>query len=74
MTTKKNSTVQEANPEFLYVPIGNIVVLEQVRSNINIEADLFKSLVQSIKDKGILNSVIRNGEKGFKGSRVSLVN
>ena len=43
MTTEK--TVQEANPEFLYVPIGNIVVLEQVRSNINIESDSFKSLL-----------------------------
>ena len=58
MATKKNSTVQEATPEFLYVPIGNIVVLEQVRSNINIEADSFKSLVQSIKDKGILEPLI----------------
>ena len=30
MATKETS----ANPEFLYVLIGNIVVLEQVRSNI----------------------------------------
>jgi ParB-like chromosome segregation protein Spo0J len=58
MATKKNSTVQEANPEFLYVPIGNIVVLEQVRSNINIETDSFKSLMQSIKDKGILEPLL----------------
>ena len=58
MATKKNSTIQEANPEFLYVPIGNIVVLEQVRSNINIESDSFKSLVQSIKDKGILEPLL----------------
>ena len=54
MATKKAS----ANPEFLYVPIGNIVVLEQVRSNINTEADSFKSLVQSIKDKGILEPLL----------------
>ena len=54
MATKKTSV----NPEFLYVPIGNIVVLEQVRSNINTEADSFKSLVQSIKDKGILEPLI----------------
>ena len=33
MATKKTSE----NPEFLYVPVGSIVVLEQVRSNINIE-------------------------------------
>ena len=51
MATKKTSV----NPEFLYIPVGNIVVLEQVRSNINIETDSFKSLMQSIKDKGILS-------------------
>ncbi len=51
MSTKKTIV----NPEFLYIPIGNIVVMEQVRSNISIEADSFKSLVQSIKDKGILS-------------------
>ena len=64
MATKKNSTIQEANPEFLYVPIGNIVVLEQVRSNINIETDSFKSLVQSIKDKGILEPLLVTGQDG----------
>ncbi|MCX5810306.1 MAG: ParB/RepB/Spo0J family partition protein [Proteobacteria bacterium] len=56
MTTEK--TVQEATPEFLYIPIGSIVVLEQVRSNINTESDSFKSLVQSIKDKGILEPLL----------------
>jgi ParB family transcriptional regulator, chromosome partitioning protein len=55
MATKKTTSV---NPEFLYVPIGNIVVMDQVRSNINIESDSFKSLVQSIKDKGILEPLI----------------
>ena len=54
MATKKTS----ANPEFLYIPIGNIVVLEQVRSNVNTESDSFKSLVQSIKNKGILEPLI----------------
>jgi len=54
MATKKTS----ANPEFLYVPVGDIVVLEQVRLNVNIETDSFKSLVQSIKDKGILEPLI----------------
>ncbi|MCX5808489.1 MAG: ParB/RepB/Spo0J family partition protein, partial [Proteobacteria bacterium] len=54
MATKKTSV----NPEFLYVPIGNIVVLEQVRSNISIESDSFKSLVQSIKEKGILEPLL----------------
>jgi len=54
MAMKKTS----ANPEFLYVPIGNIVVMDQVRSNINTEADSFKSLMQSIKDKGILEPLL----------------
>ncbi len=54
MATKK--TV--ANPEFLYIPVEKIVVMEQVRSNINTETDSFKSLVQSIKDKGILEPLI----------------
>ncbi|MCX5816083.1 MAG: ParB/RepB/Spo0J family partition protein [Proteobacteria bacterium] len=55
MATKKTTSV---NPEFLYVPIGNIVVLEQVRSNVNTESDSFKALVQSIKDKGILEPLL----------------
>jgi len=54
MATKKTSV----NPEFLYIPIGNIVVLEQIRSNVNTEADSFKSLMQSIKDKGILEPLL----------------
>ena len=54
MATKKTSV----NPEFLYIPVANILVLEQVRSNVNIETDSFKSLVQSIKDKGILEPLI----------------
>jgi ParB family chromosome partitioning protein len=54
MATKKTI----ANPEFLYISVDKIVVLEQVRSSINTETDSFKSLVQSIKDKGILEPLI----------------
>jgi ParB family transcriptional regulator, chromosome partitioning protein len=54
MATKKTSV----NPEFLYIPVDKIVVMEQVRSNIDIETDSFKSLMQSIKDKGILEPLI----------------
>ena len=53
------------NPEFLYIPVGNIVVLEQVRSNINSETDSFKSLMQSIKDKGILEPLLVTGPDGI---------
>jgi ParB family chromosome partitioning protein len=60
MATTKTSV----NPEFLYIPVGNIVVLEQVRSNINIETDSFKSLMQSIKDKGILEPLLVTGPDG----------
>ncbi|MCX5811426.1 MAG: ParB/RepB/Spo0J family partition protein [Proteobacteria bacterium] len=57
MATKKTSV----NPEFLCIPIEKIVVLEQVRSNIAIETDSFKSLMQSIKDKGILEPLLVTG-------------
>ncbi|MCX5808073.1 MAG: ParB/RepB/Spo0J family partition protein [Proteobacteria bacterium] len=60
MATKKTSV----NPEFLYIPVANIVVLEQVRSNINIESDSFKSLMHSIKDKGILEPLLVTGPIG----------
>ncbi len=52
----------DANPEFLYIPVEKIVVLEQVRSGINTETDSFKSLMQSIKDKGILEPLIVNAQ------------
>ncbi|MCX5806761.1 MAG: ParB/RepB/Spo0J family partition protein [Proteobacteria bacterium] len=58
MATKKTSV----NPEFLYIPVDKIVVMEQVRSNIDIETDSFKSLMQSIKDKGILEPLIVTGQ------------
>ncbi len=54
MATKK----AVVNPEFLYIPVEKIMVMEQVRSSINTETDSFKSLVQSIKDKGILEPLI----------------
>ncbi len=54
MATKKTVV----NPEFLYIPLEKIVVMEQVRSSINTETDSFKSLMQSIKDKGILEPLI----------------
>jgi ParB family chromosome partitioning protein len=54
MVTKKTSV----NPEFLYVQADKIVVMEQVRSTIDTETESFKSLIQSIKDKGILEPLI----------------
>ena len=54
MATKKTTV----NPEFLYISLDKIVVLEQVRSSISTETESFKSLIQSIKDKGILEPLI----------------
>ena len=45
-------------PEFLYLPLGSILVEEQIRSTIDTEGDSFKALMESIKDKGILEPVI----------------
>ncbi|MEI6152994.1 MAG: hypothetical protein WCQ90_02795 [Deltaproteobacteria bacterium] len=56
MATKK--TVE--SPEFLYLPLESIIVEEQIRSGIDTESDSFKALVESIKDRGVLHSVIRN--------------
>jgi ParB family transcriptional regulator, chromosome partitioning protein len=54
MATKK--TVE--NPEFLYLSLGDILIEEQVRSNIDTESDSFKSLMESIKDRGVLEPVL----------------
>ena len=35
-------------PEFQYIPVSSIEVMEQVRSNINTDSDSFKALAQSI--------------------------
>jgi hypothetical protein len=46
MATKK--TVE--SPEFLYLPLEDIIVEEQIRSGIDTETESFKALVESIKD------------------------
>ncbi|MCX5813385.1 MAG: ParB/RepB/Spo0J family partition protein [Proteobacteria bacterium] len=58
MATRKTSV----NPEFLYIPVDKIVVSEQVRSNISTETESFKSLIQSIRNKGILEPLIVTGQ------------
>jgi ParB family transcriptional regulator, chromosome partitioning protein len=54
MATKK--TVE--SPEFLYLPLGSIIVEEQIRSSIDTTTESFKALMASIKDKGILEPVL----------------
>ncbi|MBP6948306.1 MAG: hypothetical protein KBB35_04370 [Bacteroidales bacterium] len=56
MATKK--TVE--SPEFMYLPLESIIVEEQIRSGIDTENESFKALMESIKDRGVLNSVICN--------------
>jgi ParB family chromosome partitioning protein len=60
MATKKAAE----NPEFLYLTLESIVVEEQVRSNIDTESESFKSLMESIKDRGILEPVIVTPKDG----------
>jgi hypothetical protein len=48
------------SPEFMYLPLESIIVEEQIRSGIDTEGESFKALMESIKDRGALNSVIRD--------------
>jgi hypothetical protein len=54
MVTKKTME----NPEFLYLPLGGIIVEGQIRSAIDTTSESFKALVESIKNRGVLKSVI----------------
>ncbi len=54
MATKK--TVE--SPEFLYLSLESIIVEEQIRSGIDRESDSFKALMESIKDRGVLEPVL----------------
>ena len=60
MATKK--TVE--SPEFLYLSLGDIIIEEQIRSSIDTESDSFKSLMESIKDRGVLEPVLVTPKDG----------
>jgi len=60
MATKK--TVE--SPEFLYLPQEGIIVEEQIRSGIDTEGESFKALMESIKDRGILEPVLVTPKDG----------
>jgi ParB-like chromosome segregation protein Spo0J len=49
---------KSGSPEFMHLALGNIMVEEQIRSGIDTEGESFKALVESIKDRGILEPVI----------------
>jgi ParB family chromosome partitioning protein len=50
--------------EFLYLPLGDILIEEQVRSSIDTESDSFKALMSSIKDRGVLEPVLVTPKDG----------
>ena len=46
------------NPEFMYLPLESIIVEEQIRSRINAEGESFKALMESIKERGVIEPII----------------
>ena len=54
MATKKTTE----SPEFLYLPMGSIIVEEQIRSKIDMTSESFKALMESIRDRGVLEPVL----------------
>ncbi|MCX5814668.1 MAG: ParB/RepB/Spo0J family partition protein [Proteobacteria bacterium] len=60
MATKK--TVE--SPEFMHLPLEDIIVEEQIRSSIDTESESFKALMESIKDRGILEPVLVTPKDG----------
>jgi ParB family chromosome partitioning protein len=54
MATKKTTE----SPEFLYLPMGSIIVEEQIRSKIDMTSESFKALMESINNRGVLEPVL----------------
>jgi ParB family chromosome partitioning protein len=50
--------------EFMYLPLESIIVEEQIRSGIDTESDSFKALMESIKDRGVLEPVLVTPKDG----------
>ncbi|MCX5810296.1 MAG: ParB/RepB/Spo0J family partition protein [Proteobacteria bacterium] len=46
------------SPEFLYLPLDSIIVEEQIRSGIDTESESFKALMESIKERGVIEPII----------------
>jgi len=46
------------NPEFMHLPLDSIIVEEQIRSRINAEGESFRALIESIKERGVIEPVI----------------
>jgi ParB/RepB/Spo0J family partition protein len=48
----------------MYLSLESIIVEEQVRSGIDTETDSFKALMESIKDRGVLEPVLVTPKDG----------
>ena len=60
MATKKTVV----NQEFQYLSLGDITIEEQIRSSIDTESESFKALMESIKDRGVLEPVLVTPKDG----------
>jgi ParB/RepB/Spo0J family partition protein len=59
------ATVKPAeNQEFQYLSLTGILVEEQIRSGIDAESDSFKALMESIRDRGVLEPVLVTPKDG----------
>ena len=47
-----------ASPEFMHLPLGSIIVEEQIRSSVDAEGESFKALMASIKVRGVLEPAL----------------
>ncbi len=47
-----------ASPEFMHLPLESIIVEEQIRSSVDMEGESFKALMESIKDRGVLEPAL----------------
>ena len=45
-------------PEFIHLPLGRIIVEEQIRTGIDRKGESFQSLMESIRQKGVLEPVL----------------
>jgi hypothetical protein len=56
--TAADSAVERKQDEFVYLPLDQIYVEAQIRTDISVEDDEFKAMTESIRDVGVLEPVI----------------
>jgi ParB family chromosome partitioning protein len=54
MATKKTTQ----NQEFMYLSLGDIIIEEQIRSKLDMQSESFKALMESIRERGVLEPVL----------------